>query len=118
MQDVYKNIEEYNPGRKCNVLIVFDDLIVDIISSKKPYQIITEIFIREKKINIATVFITQSYFTVSKDVRINCTHFFILKILYKRELQQIAFNHSSDIDYKDFINFNKICGAKPYSFSD
>ena len=118
MQDVYKNIEEYNPGRKCNVLIVFDDLIVDIISSKKPYQIITEIFIREKKINIATVFITQSYFTVSKDVRINCTHFFILKILYKRELQQIAFNHSSDIDYKDFINFSKICGAKPYSFSD
>ena len=59
MQDVYKNTEEYNPGRKCNVLIVFEDLIVDIISSKKPYQIVTEIFIREKK-NILQLFLLHN----------------------------------------------------------
>ena len=60
MQDVYKNTEEYNPGRKCNVLIAFDDLIVDIVSSKKPYQIVTEIFIREKKNKYCNCF----YYTI------------------------------------------------------
>ena len=60
-------------------------------------------FIRGRKLNISIVFITQSYFKVPKDVRLNSTHFFIMKILNKRELQQIALNHSSDIDFKDFM---------------
>ena len=64
---------------------------------------VTELFIRGRKLNICLVFITQSYFKVPKDVRLNSTHFFIMKIQNKRELQQIALNHSSKIDFKDFI---------------
>ena len=116
MQDVYKNIEEYNPRKKRKVLIVFDDLIVDMINSKKLNPIVTELFIRGKKRNISIVFITQLYFKVPKDVRLNSTHFFIMKIPNRRELQQIALNHSSDIDFKDFIEiFNKYT-EEPYSF--
>ena len=103
MQDVYKNIEDYNPGKKRKVLIVFDDMIADMINNNKLSPIVTELFIRGRKLNISIVFITQSYFKVPKDVRLNSTHFFIMKIPNKRELQQIALNHSSDIDFKDFI---------------
>ena len=80
MQDVCKNIEVYNPNRKCNVLIVFDDMVADTISNKKLNQIITEPFLRGRRLNIFTIFIIQSYFQVPKDVRLNCTHFFIMKI--------------------------------------
>ena len=73
-------------------------------------------FIRGRKLNISIVFITQSYFKLSKDVRLNSAHFFIMKISNKRELQQIALNHSSDIDFKDFIKIFKKCTAEPYSF--
>ena len=73
-------------------------------------------FIRGRKLNISIVFIMQSYFKVPKDVRLNSTHFFILKIPNKRELQQIALNHSSDINFKDFMKIYKKCTAKPYSF--
>ena len=62
------------------------------------------------------MFITQAYFQVPNDVRLNTTHFFIMKIPNKRELQQIALNHSSDINTKDFINIHKKCTDKPYSF--
>ena len=99
MQDVYKNIEEYNLGKKRKVLIV-----------------LTELFIRARKLNISIVSITQSYFKVSKDVKLNSTHFFIMKIPNKRELQQIALDHSSDIDMKDFIKIYKNCTAEAYSF--
>ena len=98
MQDVYKIIEDYNPGKKRKVLIVFDDMIADMINNKKLNSIVTELFIRGRKLNISIVFITQSYFKVTKDVRLNSTHFFIMRIPNKRELQQIALNHSSDID--------------------
>ena len=101
MQDVYKNIEDYNPMKKRKILIVFDDMIADMINNN---PIVTELFIRDRKLNISIVFITQSYFKVPKDVRLNSTHFFIMKIPNKRELQQIALNHSSDIDFKDFTN--------------
>ena len=94
MQDVNKNIEEYNPGKKRKVLIVFDDMIADMINNKKLNRIATELFIRGRKLNISIVFITQSYFKVPKDVRLNSTHFSIMKIPNKRELQQIALNHS------------------------
>ena len=73
-------------------------------------------FIRARKLNISIVFITQSYFKVPKDVRLNSTHFFIMKIPNKRELQQIALNHSSDIDFKTFMKIFKKCTAKSYSF--
>ena len=98
MQDVYKIIKDYNPGKKRKVLIVFDDMIADIINNKKLNSIVTELFIIGRKLNISIVFITQSYFKVTKDVRLNSTHFFIMRILNKRELQQTALNHSSDID--------------------
>ena len=116
MQDVYKNIEEYNPGKKRKVLIVFDDMIADMIINKKLNSIVTELFIRGRKLNISIVFITQSYFKVPKNVKLSFTHFFIMKISNKRELQQIALNHSSDIDFKDFMQIFKKCTAEPYSF--
>ena len=103
MQDVYKNIEDYNPKKTRKVLIVFDDMIADMISNNKLNSIVAELFIRGRKLNISIVFITQSYFKVPKDVRLNSTHFFITNIPNKRELQQIALNDSSDIDFKDFM---------------
>ena len=93
MKDVCKNIEDYNLGKKRKKLIVFDDMIADMINNKKLNPIVTELFIRGRKLNISIVFITQSYFKVPEDVRLNSTHFFIMKILNKRELQQIALTH-------------------------
>ena len=116
MQDVHKNIDDYNPRKKCKVLMVFDDMIADMINNKKLDSIVTELFIRGRKINISIVFITQSYFKVPKDVRLNSTHFFIMKISNKRGLQQTALNHSSDIDFKDFIKIYKKYAKEPYSF--
>ena len=116
MQDVYKNIENYNPGKNRKVLIVFDDMIADMINNKKLNPIVTELFIRGRKLNISIVFITQWYFKVPKDVRLNSTHLFIMKIPNKRELQQIALNHSSDIDFKDFMKIFKKYTAEPYPF--
>ena len=77
MQNAYKSIEEDKPGRKCNVLIVFDDFIAGVISNKNLNQIVTGLFIRGRKLNIFTVFNTQFYVLVPKDVRLNCTHFLI-----------------------------------------
>ena len=116
MQDVYKNIEDYNPKKNRKVLIVFDDMIADMINNKKLNPIVTKLFTRDRKINISTAFITQSYFKVPKDVKLNTTHFFIMKIPNKIELQQIALNHSSDINSKDFMKIYKKCTAEPYSF--
>ena len=107
MQDVYKNIEDYNPRKNRKILIVFDDMIADMINNKKLNPIVTELFIRGRKFNNSIVFITQSYFKVPKDVRLNFTHFSIMKIPNKKELQQIAINHSADVDFKDFINIYK-----------
>ena len=87
MRDVYKIIEDYNLGRERKILIVFDDMIADMINNKKLNPIVAELFIRGRKLNISIVFITQSYFKVPKDVRLNSTHFFIMKIVNKRELQ-------------------------------
>ena len=115
MRNVYKNIDDYNPNKKNRMLIVFDDMIADMIQNKKLNSIVTELFIRGRKLNISLVFITQSYFKVPK-VRLHTTHFFITKILTKRELQQIAINHSSDISPKDFITIYKKCTVEPFSF--
>ena len=86
MNDVYDNINDYNPSRKRKILIVFDDMMVDIMSNKKFQAIVKELFIRCRKLNISLVFITQSYFSVPKDVRLHSTHNLIMKINNKREL--------------------------------
>ena len=115
MQDVYKNIDEYNVGKERKILIDFDDMIADVINNRKLNSIVTELFIRGRKLNISLAFITQSYFKVPKDVGINSTHFFVMKIPNKRELQQIALNNSSNINSKDFIKIYKKYTTKPYS---
>ena len=74
MDDIYVNISDYNPNRRREILIVFDNMIADIMTSKKFQAIIKELFIRCRKLNISLVFITQSYFSVPKDVRLNSTH--------------------------------------------
>ena len=104
MHDVYKNINEYNLDKDNKNLIVFGDMIADMINNKKLNSIVAELFIRCRKLNIFLAFMTQSYFKVPKDVRPNTTHFFIAKIPSKRELQHIAQNISSDISTEDFIN--------------
>ena len=115
MRDAYKNINYYNPDKENKILIVFDNMDADMINHEKLDSIVTELFIRGRKLNISLVFITQSYFKVPKDVRLNTSHFFIAKIPNKRELQQIAINHSSDINTKDFANIYRKCTAEPYS---
>ena len=116
MDDVYENIHDYNSSRKRKILIVFDDMIADIMTNKKFQAIIKELFIRCRKLNISLVFITQSYFSVPKDVRLNSTHYLIMKISNRKELQNIAINHSADIDYNNFVRIYRECTRKPYSF--
>ena len=91
-------------------------MIADMNNNKGLNSIVTELFIRGRKLNISLVFIMHSYFKVPKDLKLNSTNFFIMKIPSKRELQQIALNHSSDIDLKDLIKIYKKCTAEPYSF--
>ena len=116
MHSVYRSIDKYNPDKENKILIVFDDMIADMINKKKLNSIVTELFIRGRKVNISLIFITQSYFKVPKDVRNNSTHFFIMNIPNKRELMQIAIKHSSDISTKDFTEIYRKCADKPYSF--
>ena len=116
MDDVYENIHDYNPSRKRNILIVSDDMIADIMTNKKFEAIIKELFIRCRKLNISLVFITQSYFRIPKDVRLNLTHYLIMKINNRKELQNIAINDSADIGYKDFIEIYRECTKEPFNF--
>ena len=88
-------------------------MIADIMTNKKFQAIINELFIRCRKITISLVFITESYFSVPKDVRLNSTHYFIMNINNKRELQNIAINHSADIDYKNFLKVYRECTKEP-----
>ena len=87
MDDIYKNIGEYNPNKKCKMVIVFDDIIADMLGNKKRNPIVIELFTRKRKLNICLVFIMQSYFAVPKNIRLNSTHYFIMKIPYKQKLQ-------------------------------
>ena len=80
MDDIYNNIDGYNLRRKREVLIVFEDMIADIMTNKIFQAIIKELFIRFRKLNISLVYITQSYFSVPKEVRLNSTHYLIMKI--------------------------------------
>ena len=118
MDDDYENIDEYKPNRKTKILIAFDDMIADIMTNKK-YQVITkELFIRSRKLNFSLAFITQFYFFVPKDVRSNSTHYLIMKINNKSELQNIIINHSADIDHKDFMKIYRECTKKILFFFD
>ena len=116
MDDIYDDINDYNKKRKRKVLIVFDDMISHVMSYKKAQQVLKELFIRCTKLNISMCFLNQSYFSVPKDVRLNCTHYIIFKLNNKRELQNIAINHSADIDCKDFLKIYRDCTKEPYNF--
>ena len=116
MDDVYNNIDDYNAKIKRKILIVFDDVISDIMINKRFQTTIQELLIRCRKLNISLVFITQSYFSVPKEVRSNSTHYLIMKIHNRRELQQTAINHSSETDYKDFQKIYRNCTKEPYFF--
>ena len=109
-------IEEYNGNKKREILIVFDDMTTDMVNNKNLIPVVTELFIRGRKLNISIIFIPQSCSDVLENIRLNSTHYFVMKITNKQELQQIAFNHSSDIDFRDFMKLYKKCTAKPYSF--
>ena len=115
MHDIYENIGDYNPEKENKILIVFHDMIADMINNKKLNPIVSELFIRARKLNISLAFITQSYFKGPKDVRLNTAHFLIAKISNKRELQQIAISHSSNINTKDFAKIYRKYTAEPYS---
>ena len=108
MNDVYENIDDYNSSIKRKVLIVFDDMIAEIMTNKKFQTIIKGLFIRSRKLNISLLFIARTYFSVPKDVRLNSTHM-IIKINNKKQLQNFAINHSADIDYKDFTEIYREC---------
>ena len=101
-------IDDYNPSRKRKTLIVFDDMIADSMTNKKIQAILKELFIGCKKVNISLVFITQSYFSVPKDVN--------KRINNRKKLQNIVINHSVDIDYNDFLRIYRECTRETYSF--
>ena len=114
INDIYKNTEEYNPNKKGKLLIVFDDLTAVMLINKKLNPIVTELFIRGRKLNISLVSVSQSYFAALKSIRVNSTHYFVMKIPNKRDLQQIAFSNSSDINFQNFMNLYKKCTTEPY----
>ena len=116
MDDIYKNIQKYNPNKKRKTLIIFDDMITYMLTNKKFNSIVTDFFISGRKLSISVVFITQSYFPVPKIIRLNSTRYFSNKISNKRELQQTTFNHSADIGFQDFMSLYKKCTAKSYLF--
>ena len=116
MNDVLEHINNYNQKRNKKVLIIFDDMIADIMRGKKFKAIVKELFIRCRKLNISIFFITQSYFRTSKDARLNSTHYILMKIGNKKELKSIAEENSDHLDFKDFLKIYDHCTDKPYSF--
>ena len=115
MNNVYENLNNYNPIRKRKKLVVFDDKIADIMTNKKIQAIVKEQFIRCRKLNISLVFITQSYFFVPKDAGLNTIHF-IMKIDNRIELKNITTDYSADIDYNYFKKIYRQCTKEPYRF--
>ena len=105
MNDVLDDINNYNKNRDKKVLIIFDDMIADIMRSEKFKAIVKELFIRCRKLNISIVFITQSYFRTPKDARLNSTHYILMKI-----------ENSGHLDFTDFLKIYNYCTKEPYSF--
>ena len=116
IDEVYGNINDYNLIRKRKILLAFDDMIADITTNKTFQATIKELFIRCRKLNISLVFIAQYCLSVPKDVRLNSAHYLIMKINNRKELQNIATNHSGDIDYKDFMEIYGECTKEPFTF--
>ena len=116
MNDVLEDIKNYNKKRDKKVLIIFDDMIADIMRSEKFKAIVKELFIRCRKLNISIVFITESYFRTPKDTRLNSTHYILMKMGNKKELKSIAEENSGHLDFKDFLKIYNHCTNKPYSF--
>ena len=114
MDDVYENINDYNPIRKRKKLFIFDDMIADIMTNMTSHN--KELFIRCRKLNISLVFITGSYFPVPKDVKLNSTHYLIMKINNSSELKNIAINHSAEIAYNSFKKIYRKCTKEPSNF--
>ena len=107
MDGIYKSIEKYNPNKKRKILFLTIWLLI-LLSNKKLNPIVTELFIRSRKLNISLCFFfLQSYFPAPKSIKLNSAHYFIMEIPNKQELQQTAFNHSSDIDYKVSTSYYK-----------
>ena len=115
MNDVLEDINNYNKKRDKKVLIIFDDMIADIMRSEKFKAIVKELFIRCRKLNISIVFITQSYFRTPKDARLNSTHHILMKMGNKKELKSIAEENSGHY-FKEFLKIYNHCTKDPYSF--
>ena len=116
MNDVLEDINNYNENRNKKVLIIFDDMIADIMRSEKFKAIVKELFIRCRKLNISIVVITQSYFRTPKDTRLNSTHYILMKIGNKKELKSIAEENSGHLDFKEFLKIYNYCTREPCSF--
>ena len=116
INDVLDDINNYNKNRDKKVLIIFDDMIADIMRSEKFKPIVRELFIRCRKLNISIVFITQSYFRALKDSRLNSTHYILMNIGNKKELKSIAEENSGHLDFKEFLKIYNYCTKEPYSF--
>ena len=116
MNDVLEDINNYNKNRDKKVLIIFDDVIADIMRSEKFKAIVKELFIRCRKLNISIGFITQSYFRTPKDARLNITHYIIMKIGHKKDLKSIAEENSGHLGFKDFLRIYNYSTKEPYSF--
>ena len=116
MSDVLEDINNYNKNRNKKVLVIFDDMIADIMRSEKFKVIVKGLFIRCRKLNISIVFITQSYFRTPKDARLNSAHYILMKIGSKKELKSIAEENSGHLEFKDLLEIYNHCTDKPYSF--
>ena len=116
MNDVLEDINNYNKNKDRRALIIFDDMIADIVRSEKFQAIVKELFIRCRKLNISIVFITQSYFRIPKDARLNSTHYILMKTGNKKELKSIAKENSGHLDFKDFLKIYNYCTNDPYLF--
>ena len=116
MISIKLKIEWINIQRDKKVLIIFDDMIADIMRSKKFKAIVKELFLRFRKLNISIVFITQSNFRTPKDAILNSTHYILMKIGNKKELKSIAEENSGHLDFKDFLKIYNYCTNKPYLF--
>ena len=116
MNDVPEDINNYNEKRDKKVLIIFDDMIADIMRSEKCKAIVKELFIRCRELNISIVFVTQSYFRTPKDAGLSSTHYILMKMGNKKELKSIAEEYSGHLDFKDFLKIYNYCTKDPYSF--
>ena len=107
MDDIYKDIEGYNPNMKRKILIVFDDMIADMLSNKKPNPVVTELFIRGRKLNISLSFNTQSYFAAPNDIKLNSMHYFSMKIPSNKNFNKLHLIFHQVLTLKTLCIFTK-----------